>query len=160
MARLRSIAVPLVGLVGLVVVLGVAAAAGLHASDRVAVYARVDRVVLAPDGDAPQTIQVFGVFSVAKAGNPDDYEPAARGYLFFTLSGDERLIRREWADLKAVAGTRQIVALGNRYAMRPRVRAEKDPPSNPDRYLTDAGLTKVNGRTDYAPIRALLEFRD
>jgi hypothetical protein len=37
------------------------------------------------------------------------------------------------------------------------VRPEKDPPSAPDLYDVDTGLTKINGRTDYAPIRALLD---
>ena len=141
------------------IVAGVAISA-LHASDRVAVYGRVDRVVMAPDDRAPRTIQVFGVFSLAKPDNPNDYAAPVRGYLYFTLGGDERLARREWADLKQIAGTRQIVALGNRYVMKPRVRAEKDAPADPDLYATDAGLTKINGRTDYAPIRALIDFRD
>src|SRR5215471_13819027 len=98
MRRLRFVGL---GMAGLVIA---AAAAALHASDRVAVYARVDRVVLAPDADAPRTIQVFGVFSVAQPNNPNDYAPPARGYLYFTLGGDEALARREWADLKQMAG--------------------------------------------------------
>jgi hypothetical protein len=129
------------------------------ASDRVAVYAKVDRVVLAPETGDPKTIQVFGVFSVATPNNPNDYDPPKHGYLYFTLAGEEALARREWADLKSIAGKGQIVALGNRYTTKLRVRAEKDPPSSPDPYATDAGLTKINGRTDYAPIRALLDSR-
>jgi hypothetical protein len=154
MRNVRFVALSLAGLI----VAG--AAAALHASDRVAVYARVDRVVLAPDATAPRTIQVFGVFSVAKPSNPNDYEPPAKGYLYFTLADGEAQARREWADLKAIAGTRQIVALGNRFTMKARVRAEKDPPANPDPYATDTGLTKIDGRTDYPPIRALLDFRN
>jgi hypothetical protein len=136
------------------------AAAALPASDPVAVYARVDRVVLAPDTVAPKTIQVFGVFSVATSDDRNTYEPPARGYLYFTLAGEAALARREWADLKAIAGKRQIVALGNRYTTKLRVRAETDPPADPDPYMTDAGLTKITGRTDYEPIRALLDSRD
>lgn len=154
MGRLRFV---VLGTAGLVIA---ASAAALHASDRVAVYARVDRVVMSPDENAPRTIQVFGVFSLAKANNPNDYEPPARGYLYFALGPDERLARREWADLKQVAGTKQIVSFGSRYTMTPRVRAEKDAPSNPDAYTTDVGLTKISGRTDYAPIRALLDSRN
>lgn len=135
------------------------AAAALHASDPVAVYARVDRVVLAPSAEAPQTIQVFGVFSVAEPSNPNDYQPAARGYLYFKLPTDERLARREWADLKAVAGTKQIVAFGSRFRMKPRIRGEHDAPDAPDTYSVATGLTRVNGRTDYAPIRALIDSR-
>jgi hypothetical protein len=145
---------------GILAGLAVTAAVALQASDRVAVYAKVDRVVLAPDASAPKTIQVFGVFSVAKPGNPNDYQAPAKGYLYFTLAGDDALARREWADLKAVAGTGQIVALGNRYSMRARVRGEKDAPASPDAYTTDVGLTKIEGRTDYAPIKALIDFRD
>jgi len=151
MPKLRFV---LLGLAGLVL-----SVAALHASDRVAVYARVDRVVLAPETGDPKTIQVFGVFSVATPNNPNDYEPPKQAYLYFTLAGDDTLARREWADLKAIAGTRQIVALGNRWTTKLKVRAEKEPPSSPDPYMTDAGLTKINGRTDYAPIRALLDAR-
>lgn len=136
-----------------------AAVVALRASDPVAVYARVDRVVLSPNAESPQTIQVFGVFSVAVPTNPNDYQPPAHGYLYFTLGGDERLARREWADLKAVAGTRQIVAFGSRFQMKPRVRPDKDAPGAPDVYAVATGLTKVNGNTDYAPVRALVDSR-
>jgi hypothetical protein len=136
------------------------AAATLHASDRVAVYARVDRVVLVPDAQAPQTIQIFGVFSVAVPTNGNDYQPPARGYLYFKVSGDERLARQEWADLKEMAGKRQIVALGNRWELKPRLRPATEAPDKPDAYTTGTGLTKVSGNTDYAPIRALVDFRD
>lgn len=151
----RFVAAPLLSLI----VVG-AAAAALSASDRVAVYARVDKVVFAPDAASPQTVQVFGVFSLAKANDPNAYEPPAKGYLYFTLAGDEALARREWADMKAVAGTRQIVAFGARYDFRPRLRAEKDPPADPDGYKTGTGLTKVSGKTDYPPVKGLLDFRN
>jgi len=135
------------------------AAAALSASDRVAVYARIDKVVFAPDPAAPTTVQVFGAFSIARTTNPNDYEPAARGYLYFTLSGDERQVRREWNDLKEVAGTGQIVAFGERRKLTARVRPDNEPPSSPDTYTTGSGVYKINGRTDYAPIRALADIR-
>src|SRR6185295_2847248 len=71
MKKSRALAVTLGGLV-------LVATAALHASDLIAVYARVDRVVLAPNAESPQTIQVFGVFSVAVPANPNDYQPPAR----------------------------------------------------------------------------------
>ena len=144
----------------LLVVAGAATLA--HASDRVAVYARVDRVVFAPTAEAPQTIQIFGVFSVASPANGSDYERPARGYLYFKLDADEQLARREWTDLKAVAGTPQIVAFGNRYRGRAklRLRAATEAPDAPDPYTTGVGLTKVSSKTDYAPIRALADFRN
>lgn len=140
--------------------LTVLAAAALHASDRVAVYARVDKVVFAPDAANPTTVQVFGVFSIAKSDDPNEYQPAGRGYLYFTLPSDERPARREWNDLKEVAGTGQIVAFGVRYGLKPRLRLDKEPPSNPDAYAIGSGVYKINGRTEYAPIRAIVDFRD
>src|SRR5260370_21254825 len=97
----------------LLVVAGAATLA--HASDRVAVYARVDKVVLEPNAESPDTIQVWGIFSIAAPGNPNDYLPAARGYLFFKLAGNRETARNERADLKQVAGTDQIESCGSRY---------------------------------------------
>ena len=141
-------------------IIAVAAIAVLQASDPIAVYARVDRVFLAPDATAPQTIQIFGVFSLAERNDPNSYQPPARGYLYFKLGGEENLTRREWADMQTIAGTRQIVAFGNRYQMKPRLRAEKDAPDAPDSWATGMGLTKINSNTEYAPIRALIDFRN
>jgi hypothetical protein len=154
MHRFRFVALLLSGLI-----IG-AAAATLHASDPVAVYARVDRVLVAPNVEAPQTIQIFGVFSLAVSSNPNDYQPPARGYLYFKIADDERLVQREWADLKEIAGTRQIVAFGNRYKLKPRLRSANAAADAPDTYVTGTGLTKISGRTDYPPIRALLDFRN
>ena len=131
----------------------------VHASDRVAVYARVDRVRLQPNADAPDTIQIFGVFSIAERNNPNDYRPAARGYLYYRLPAKRDLARREWADLKTIAGTGQIVAFGNRWEGTPRVREANETPADPDEYTINTGLTKVVGRTDYAPVRALAGTR-
>jgi len=154
MQRFRLVALSLSGLI----IGGVAAT--LHASDPIAVYARVDRVVVVPNAEAAQTIQIFGVFSLAVPNNPNDYQPPARGYLYFTLGGDERLARREWTDLREIAGTRQIVAFGNRHQLKPRLRTTNEPPDAPDPYATGMGLTKVSGNTDYAPIRALVDYRN
>ncbi len=131
-----------------------------HASDRVAVYARVDKVMLEPDAESPDTIQVWGVFSIAAPGNPSDYLPAARGYLYFRLAGNREPARKEWADLKQVAGTDQIVSFGSRFELRARVRKPGERPQDPDAYSVSVGLTKVRGNTDYQPVRALLNSRD
>ena len=137
----------------------VAAGSRVHTSDRTAVYAKVDRVVLEPNGDTPDTIQVFGVFSVAVPNNPNDYRPADRGYLYFRPGKDPAAARREWADLKAVAGTGQLVAFGSRFQSVPRLRHPDEKPANPDAYITDIGLQKVHARGNYAPIRSLLDYR-
>ena len=137
----------------------VVGAAVVGASDRVAVYAKVDKVILEPSAGEPATIQVWGVFSVAQAGNPNDYQPAARGYLYYRLPSRVDLARREWTDLQSVAGTGEIVAFGSRWEGVPRVRLINDKPANPDPYTLNTGLTKVRGNNRYAPIRALLDFK-
>ena len=92
--------------VGAVVLLGVGAA---RASDPVGVYALVDKVILEPNGEAAQRVQVWGAFSVAN-GAGETYAAPVRGYLYFTVAqGKEDVCRREWNDLKKVAGTVQAV---------------------------------------------------
>jgi len=132
----------------------------VSASDPTAVYTRVDKVVLEPNAEAPQTIQIWGAFAMAKPGDRNDYLPPARGYLYFTLPADSRAARAEWADLAQVAGTGQIVSFGSRYDLKARLRRPDERPADPDRYSLNFGLTKVRGRTDYAPIRALAAFKD
>ena len=144
----------------LVGVLVMAAAAGvLRASDRVAVYGKVDRVVFEPNADAPEAVQVWGVFSVAVPNNGNDYKPASKGYLYFSLGKNAAAARREWADLKSVAGTGQIVAFGSRWEGPPILRQSSGKPDSPDAYNVNTGVTKVAGRTDYAPVKSLVEFK-
>jgi hypothetical protein len=131
-----------------------------QASDPTAVYARVDKVVLEPNADSPKTIQVWGVFSMANRNQYDAYFPPARGYLYFKLAYDPVAARKEWADLKEVAGTGQIVAFGSRHDPLPRLRKADERPENPDPYSTNIGLQKVSGRTDYPPVRALVDYKD
>src|SRR5438093_473652 len=68
-----------------VMIVLLAAGAVAHASDRIGVYARVDKVVLEPDAQAPQRVQVWGVFAIADSRDPNAYRPPARGYLYYTL---------------------------------------------------------------------------
>jgi len=131
-----------------------------YASDPTAVYARVDKVVLEPNADAPQAIQVWGVFAMAKPNDRNDYLAPARGYLYFALTGGSQAARAEWADLTHVARTGQIVSFGSRYQLKARLRPSDESPANPDPYSVNIGLTKVRGRTDYAPIRALAAFKN
>ncbi len=141
----------------LVFAAGVAVA---YASDPVGVYARVDKVVLEPHPDSPETIQVWGVFSMARPNDRNDYLPAARGYLYFKLAADKEAARKEWTDLRQVAGAGQIVSFGSRFELKARLRKREERPENPDPYVVSIGLTKVRGHTDYPPVRALLDYKD
>lgn len=146
-------------LIGLTLLAAWAVSVATAASDRNAVYARVDNVVLEPGPDAPQRVQVWGVFAMAQPNDPNNYLPPARGYLYFALANNPQAAQKEWADLKAVAGTSQIVSFGSRWELKARVRNADEKPASPDRYAVSIGLTKVRGNTDYAPIRALLDAR-
>jgi len=148
------------GSIGRVLLAVAACATTVSASDPTAVYTRVDKVVLEPNAEAPRTIQIWGVFAMAKPEDRNDYLPPARGYLYFSLPADARAARAEWADLAQVAGSGQVVSFGSRYDLKARLRRADERPADPDRYSLNFGLTKVRGRTDYAPIRALAAFKD
>ena len=128
----------------------------VSASDRVGVYAVVDRVVFEPNADQPDRIRIWGAFAVASRNDRDLYDQVQRGYLYFTVGGDRALTRTEWNDLKTLAGTKRIVAFGSRVGQSVRVRPESEAPQAPDTYSLGAGVHPVqNARTDYPPIKAL-----
>jgi len=78
--------------------------------------------VLEPNATSPQTIQVWGVFSMAKPTTETLFAAGPRLSLFQARAGNEEAARKEWADLKEVAATGQIVAFGSRYDPPPRLR--------------------------------------
>ncbi len=126
----------------------------IYASDFTGVYARIDRVVI--DNN---TAQIWGVFAAAKPDDRNDYLPPVRGYLYFKLGPNPEMTRNEWNDLKQVAGKEEIVAFGTR-PFTAHIRKSDEKPVNPDTYTVNTGVTRVRGKTDYAPVRALLDFKD
>jgi hypothetical protein len=96
----------------------------LSASGPVGIYAIVERVVFEPDEAHAERVQVWGAFAYVDGGASGqglETSRAARGYLYFTLPrldlrgatpDDVPNARREWADLKAIAGTGQAVGFG------------------------------------------------
>ncbi|HEU4390830.1 MAG TPA: hypothetical protein VFV34_23700 [Blastocatellia bacterium] len=130
---------------------------GTDASDWIGVYARIDKVVLEPSSGAPDRIQIWGAFTLASKTDRNSYQPAERGYLYFSLApGKEDVCRKEWADLKAVAGTDQVIGFGGRDKPAPRLRKADAKPADPDAYPVGFGLVKMSDRSgDYAPIREL-----
>ena len=134
-----------------------------QASDLIGVYALISKVTLEPNADHPQRIQISGVFAMSKPKPDffgDDYLPPQRGYLYFTLpNGRPEQALKEWVDFKALAGTGKVVSFGGRDQFRMlRVRPASEKPSSPDVYKLEIGATRVRSDTDYAPIKALLEF--
>ena len=143
----NTVAVLTLALVGVVV--------GVHASDRIGVYAVVDKVVLEPSASDPERVQIWGAFAVAKRNDRDFYEPVQRGYLYFTLGDDKGLTRAEWNDLKSLAGTKRIAAFSARFGQSVRVRPQDEKLQAPDRYTLGVGVQTIQQNKDYAPIREL-----
>jgi len=136
-----------------------------HASDLVGVYSLISSVTFEPNAEHPQRILVSGVFAMSKPKPEffgDDYLPPQQGYLYFTLPADQanaEMVLKEWADLKAMAGTGKAIAFGGRTQFRMlKVRPANEKPSAPDVYELQIGVTKVRTDTDYPPIKAILAF--
>ncbi|PYV03768.1 MAG: hypothetical protein DMG10_10295 [Acidobacteria bacterium] len=131
-------------LLALVLVLAACAPVPAHASDPVGIYAVVEKVVFEPSESAPERIQIWGAFALTDGRSGDGYLPAQRGYLYFTLTaGKEDVCRKEWNDLKAVAGTTQGVGFGGRYMANGRVRKPGEKAESPDVYPVMMGVTRM-----------------
>ena len=131
---------------GTILLLLLAVAAPVQASDPVGIYALIDRVILEPNGTAPDRIQVWGVFALAE-GRGDTYLPARRGYLYYALDPRQpEVCRKEWADFRAMAGTGQAIGFGGRYLPKGRIRKATEKPEAPDAYPVGSGLVKVLNR--------------
>ena len=101
------------------------ATSALLASGQVGIYAIVSKVVLEPNDKAPERIQIWGAFTLVDGGTGSGGKTLTpqRGYMYFSLPGtgtfgtDNRSQKeaalKEWADFKAIAGTRQAVAFGS-----------------------------------------------
>jgi hypothetical protein len=130
----------------------------VNASGPIAVYALVDKVAFEPSADKPERIRISGVFITA-GERSDVYSAPQRGYLYFALPGqNDQLALREWADLKSVAGTRQVVGLGSSWASKVRVRKPDEEAKSPDDHPAGNGLVKVN--PDQPRAKALLDYKD
>jgi hypothetical protein len=152
---MKSIVCPATAVLAITLGLGV-----VHASGPISVYALVDKVAFEPNGDKPERIRVSGVFITA-GGQPGEYSAPQRGYLYFALpGGNSELALREWADLKSVAGSHQVVGFGSSWfgEARARVRKPDEEAKAPDEYPMGNGLVKVN--PDQPRAKALLDYKD
>lgn len=129
------------------------------ASDPTGVYAFVDKIVFEPNDTAPERVQVWGGFTLA-TGRGDNYDPAKRGYMYFKLrTGEEDICRKEWADLKSVAGTGQIVAFGARWDKNGTVRLADAKAENADTYPKGWGMKKIKTH-NYSPLNQLVALME
>jgi hypothetical protein len=112
-------------------VLTFGAAQPLLASSPFGIYAIVDKVVFEPSETAPERIQIWGVFVVPAPMSTSRHGAPQRGFLYYrTAPGREETTRKEWADLKTVAGTGQTIAFAQYWVPDP-----NDPNGNPHRSL-------------------------
>jgi hypothetical protein len=163
------------------------------ASGLVGIYGVIERVVFEPTQTAPERLQVWGAFAFADGGvgNATAWSSVRRGHLYFRLpaptlatASDIELIKREWEDIRSVAGTAQAVAFGRwgyigRFdtlvregATGPamflerapkggaytdlRVRPAADTPSAPAAYQTNAGVVRLTADGSHANLVAQL----
>lgn len=169
----------------LVVLIGIGtlvAVSHLRASGPLGVYAIVEKVAFEPNEATPQRIRITGAFAYAE--NPDRTQQtsaAKRGYMYFKLPDDgaaaER-VRREWNDIKSVAGTGQAIGFGSWFyvggfgTIQPdakttqiiensprggssaemRVRPESEAPAMPTTYQTNNGVVKVSADGNRAAV--------
>lgn len=126
----------------------------ISASGQSGIYAVVERVALEPPTGPAQRIQIWGAFAlierIGQGFTSYVFRTPARGYMYFEIPAGQNAenARREWKDLASVAGTKQAIAFGYwdqyRGDLMPTVRAADVKPTNPDPYLMDIGLTKLN----------------
>jgi hypothetical protein len=126
-------------------------------SDHTGIYARIDKVVLEPNDSAPERIQIWGGFALAGTQDRNSYDQPRRGYLYLACEpGKQEVCRKEWTDLKSVAGTDQVVGFGGRFQPRPRLRKAEEKVADPDKYPLNFGVVKVSDRRSaYSPIHEL-----
>ena len=133
----------------------------IHASGPIGVYALVDKVTFEPSADKPELIRISGIFITA-IDTPDNatvYSEPQRGNLYFRLPpGKEELARREWADLKSVAGTRQVVGFGSSWGVKARV--WKLDAKSPDDYPLGNGMVKFSSASNTGKAKELLDYKD
>lgn len=121
----------------------------LQASDAIGVYTVIEKVVLEPSETAPERIQIWGAFALADGKSPSSYAPAQRGYLYYTCpQGQDSICRKEWADLKSVAGKGIGIGFGHRHSPTGRVRKADEKASSPDPYPIQMGVVRVEKASD------------
>lgn len=179
--------------------IALAVAVPVGASGGLSFFGIVERVVFEPAEENAERIQLWGAFAyvdpeAARPGGIGPVSNAARGYLYFRVRSDvpgftsDREVentRREWKDLKAIAGTGQAIGFGSwgyigsfavldptRVAARPsflmerkpsggaladlRVRPATETPANPATYQTETGIVKLSETGSHAAVVKLL----
>jgi hypothetical protein len=167
----------------------------LTASGYVGVYGIVEKIVVEPNDSAPERIQIWGAFAFVNGtlAQSSGVTAAKRGYLYFRMPAtvNERAteaglqaVRREWADLRAIAGTGQAVGfgrwqyIGDFAELQPdqpaprayvlerapvmtksdlRVRPSTEAPASPALYQVESGIVKLTESGSHASVVRMLK---
>lgn len=122
------------------------------ASDPVAVYAVIERVELEPNAAQPQSVKLYGWFSMASENRL--YQEPQHGWLYYSLTPDKTdLCRSEWKDLEELAGSGKCVAFGARHGELGKVVKKKERLDTPHEYPLASGLFAIRTDTNYPPVR-------
>jgi hypothetical protein len=152
-------------LAALLFVLALSLSPRADASDPIGVYGIIDKVVLEPETGPAERIQVWGAFALAKNEPRNAYRDAARGCLYFTLPAEKAdEVRREWEDLRKVAGTGECVGFGFRHSKSFTLRRGVEKTSKtgeaakPDLYPMGWGVHRLPADRDYGPVRQVMSL--
>ncbi len=161
----------------LTILMMVVSASILMADGPVGVYAMVQKVVFEPSESAPKTMQIWGVFAWVDGGlkTPGPINLPQRGYMYFKLpasTAEAAAAAKQWMDIKAIAGSNQIVAFGDWAYAGPfedlyipvtggqedvRVRKPTEVPAKPISYPIKTGLIKIANDTAHEPLSTLMK---
>jgi hypothetical protein len=118
-------------ILSLCAVLALSTTIGIAKRTTIGIYAIVDKVEFEPDENSPERIRIWGVFVVPVPMSSGQYKASQRGYLYFSIApGMEGVVKQEWSDLKAFAGTGQGIGFGQYWVANP-----ADPSGNPHQSL-------------------------
>lgn len=162
-------------------------AAARPASDTMAFYGLIEKVVFEPNPRSPDRVQLWGAFAYANVSPQSAVASRVRrGYLYFrlpepTTARQIDTVRTEWRDLASLAGTGQAVGFGRwayvgtfptEPAAKPqlwmglerggpiqdlRVRQASEAPSDPAMYETNIGIVKLNASGSHKAVVAALK---
>jgi hypothetical protein len=86
----------------------------------IGIYGIVDQVTFEPDEASPRSIRISGVFVVPVRLSSGDYRAPQRGYLRFQIRpGEEEAVRKDWNEIRKLAGTGQVVGFGQYWMLDP-----------------------------------------
>ena len=97
----------------------------------IGIYAIVDQVTFEPETGPPHSVRISGIFVVPIPMSSGNYRSPQRGYLYFRIAPrTEQATRRDWSELKTLAGSGKVLGFGQYWVPNP-----DDPQGNPHHSL-------------------------